>query len=473
MGPALTRAALQIVLCPRPHAKTFAMRLVPDELETIAGAAKALRAGQVTCRSLVDRCLDRIDEWEPRVQAWVSVDREGARFRAQELDEECRAGRCRGPLHGMPVGIKDIIDIAGLPTGAGSRRMAATTAAGDATIVRKLREAGAVLLGKTVTTQFACFDPPPTRNPWNVDHTPGGSSSGSAAAVATGMCLGAIGSQTGGSITRPAAYCGVAGCKPTYGRVNLAGVVPVAPSLDHPGPIARCVWDLALLLEAISGHDPADPHSATTAAAPHDWFPAVPRIASPPKLARLGGFFESAATPPMQEAFESALGQFRTQGATIAEAGWPRSFDDLHRQHRLIVQYELAARHKARFHQYRDDYLPNLAALIEEGFAVSDSAYRDARRHQAQAWEEVETIFGDADVAVCPAAPGPAPDLSTTGDPVFNSPWSYTGLPTVSFPIGLTSEGLPLGIQLVARRFDEPRLFQTAMWCEASGPLGR
>ncbi len=445
------------------------MRLVPDELETIAGAAKALRAGQVTCRSLVDRCLARIDEWEPRVHAWVSVDRDGARLRAHQLDEEGRAGRWRGPLHGIPLGIKDIIDMAGLPTGAGSQRMAATVAGADATIVRKLREAGAVLLGKTVTTQFACFDPPPTRNPWNVDRTPGGFSSGSAAAVATGMCLGAIGSQTGGSITRPAAYCGVAGCKPSYGRVSLAGIVPVAPSLDHPGPIARCVWDLALLLDAISGPDPADPHSATVSATPLDWFPTAPRLASPPKLARLRGFFESDATSPMRAAFESALGQFRSLGAGLSEAGWPRSFADVHRRHRLVVQYDLAQRHKAWFQQYRDDYLPGLAALIEEGLALSESAYRDARRHQAEAWEEVETIFGDADVAVCFAAPGPAPDLSTTGDPAFNSPWSYTGLPTVSFPIGLTRDGLPLGIQLVGRRFDEPRLFQTALWCEASG----
>ena len=166
-----------------------------------------------------------------------------------ELDQEARAGRWRGPLHGVPLGIKDIIDMAGLPTGAGSRRMAATAATSDATLVRELRNAGAILLGKTVTTQFACFDPPPTRNPWNVERTPGGSSSGSAAAVAAGMCCGAIGSQTGGSITRPAAYCGVAGCKPSYGRVSLAGIVPFGaefrfPRTDRPvrrrsGPAGR------------------------------------------------------------------------------------------------------------------------------------------------------------------------------------------------------------------------------------------
>lgn len=444
------------------------MRLFPEDHETIAGAAQALRAGQLTCVSLLERCLHRIDECETRVHAWVSVDRQGARLRANKLDLEARHGRWRGPLHGIPIGIKDIIDMAGLPTGAGSRRMAQTVAADDATVVRKLRDAGAVLLGKTVTTQFAAFDPPATRNPWNVDRTPGGSSSGSAAAVAAGMCLGAVGSQTGGSITRPATYCGVAGCKPSYGRVSLAGIVPLAPSFDHPGPIARRVWDLALMLDAISGHDPADPHSHPTPPL-LDGFPSPPSSARRPKLARMGGFFETAATPAMRAAFEAALDQFRARGALVVEAGWPRSFSEVHRMHRLILQYELASSHKERFRQYRDDYLPGVASLIEAGLTISESAYRDAKRHQAEAWDEVGTLFGGADVAVCPATDGPAPDSSTTGDPSFNSPWSYTGLPTVSFPIGLTADGLPLGIQLAGRRFDEPRLFQTAHWCETNG----
>jgi Asp-tRNA(Asn)/Glu-tRNA(Gln) amidotransferase A subunit family amidase len=442
------------------------MQLVPDELETIAGAAQTLRTGLVTSLSLVERCLAQIDKWEPSVHAWVSLDREGTRLRAQQLDDEGRAGRWRGPLHGIPLGIKDIIDMAGLPTGAGSRQMAGAIAASDATLVRKLREAGAILIGKTVTTQFACFDPPPTRNPWNVAHTPGGSSSGSAAATATGMCLGAIGSQTGGSITRPATYCGVAGCKPSYGRVSLAGIVPLAPSFDHPGPIARCVRDLAFLLDAIAGHDPADRHSSTHPTAPLGWFPDAPQITSPPKLARLRGFFESSATRPMQAAMESAIEELRSRGAILVEAGWPRTFDDVHRHHRTIFQYELAQRHATRFRQYPDDYLPGVASIIEEGFTIPEAAYLDSKQHQARAWAEIETIFGDAEVAVCPATAGPAPDLSTTGDPAFNSPWSYTGLPTVSFPVGLTADGLSLGIQIVGRRFAEPQLFRSALWCE-------
>jgi Asp-tRNA(Asn)/Glu-tRNA(Gln) amidotransferase A subunit family amidase len=445
------------------------MQLIPDNLDTIAGAAQALRAGEVTSLSLVERCLARIDACESRIKAWVSVDRDGARQRAQVLDDETRAGRWRGALHGIPLGIKDIIDMAGLPTGAGSKQMAQSVAARDATLVRQLRDAGAIFLGKTVTTQFACFDPPPTRNPWNTEHTPGGSSSGSAAAVATGMCLGAIGSQTGGSITRPATYCGVSGCKPSYGRVSLSGIVPLAPSFDHPGPIARRVTDLALLLNAIAGHDPDDSHSSKAPRLSLDWFPTAPRIASPPKLARLRGFFETAASEPMRAAFESSLARLRSCGAVVVEAAWPKSFADVHRQHRVIFAYELASSHKTRFREYRDDYLPGLASLVEEGFGISESTYREAKQHQARAWEDIDTIFGTADLLVCPAALGTAPDLTTTGDPAFNSPWSYTGLPSVSFPIGLAPDGLPLGIQLVGRRFAEAHLLECALWCEQAG----
>lgn len=442
------------------------MRLIPEESETIAGAARQLRQRQTTSRQLIERCLARIDEWEPLVQAWVSIDRDGALTRAEQLDAELRAGDWRGPLHGIPIGIKDIVDIAGLPTAAGSKRLANALAAKDATVVRKLREAGAILLGKTVTTQFACFDPPPTRNPWNVNHTPGGSSSGSAAAVATGMCLGAIGSQTGGSITRPAAYCGVAGCKPSYGRVSLTGIVPLAPSMDHPGPIARCVRDLAILLDVISGHDPADPHSIARNDPALALFDVEAATISPPQMSRLRGFFESGAEPQMLTAFETALARFRSAGAAVGETPFPLSFAAIYQQHRTRMAFETAAFHKDSFRKYREDYLPKVASIIAEGLEISESTYQEARRHQAQSSDEIGAAFGDADVILCPAAPGPAPDLSTTGDPSFNSPWSHTGLPTICFPIGLTEEGLPLGIQLVGRRFDEARLFRAALWCE-------
>ncbi len=215
------------------------MKLFPSENETIEGVGKALRAGKTSCAAVLEHCFHQIDLWDERVHAWVIVDRAGAMHQARALDAELAEGKCRGPLHGIPLGIKDIIDVQGLPTAAGFRPWRERVAASDAVIVAKLRQAGAVILGKTVTTQFAWVDPPPTRNPWNLECTPGGSSSGSAAAVATGMCLGAIGTQTGGSIIRPASFCGVAGFKPLHRFVSTDGVLPFAPSLDHPGPIAR------------------------------------------------------------------------------------------------------------------------------------------------------------------------------------------------------------------------------------------
>src|SRR5436309_9518404 len=208
-------------------------------MQTIYEAAAAIRQGTLTPVELVEQCLAAIDRWESTVRAWVFVDRDGARAEARRLTDELGRGQDRGPLHGIPIGVKDIFDVFDWPTAAGSKRWANSIARQDADVVRQLRQAGCIFLGKTVTTAYASFDPPVTRNPWDLTRTPGGSSSGSAAALACGMCLGALGSQTGGSITRPASYCGVAGLKPTYGLVSCDRVVPLAPSMDHPGPIAR------------------------------------------------------------------------------------------------------------------------------------------------------------------------------------------------------------------------------------------
>ena len=226
---------------------------------TIQRAAEAMRGGRLSPVELLGDCLKRLDEREPAVRAWVLVDRQSARGQAERLTRELRTGHWRGPLHGIPIGVKDIIDVADWPTAAGFRPWQQSIARHDATAVARLRQAGAVLLGKTVTTQFASYDPPPTRNPWDASRTPGGSSSGSAAAVACRTCLAALGTQTGGSITRPASYCGVASCKPTWGRVSLTGVVPLASSMDHVGVMANRVADLAQVLEVMAGPDPADP----------------------------------------------------------------------------------------------------------------------------------------------------------------------------------------------------------------------
>src|SRR5215213_5970461 len=220
-------------------------------MHSIAAAATAFRQGKLTPVDLLDQCLERIDRLEDRVRAWVFVDRDRARADAVRLTDELKRGTDRGPLHGIPLGVKDLYDVFDWPTAAGSKRWVESHARQDCPAVAQLRQAGAVFVGKTVTTAYAAFDPPVTKNPWNPDRTPGGSSSGSAAAVACGMCLGALGTQTGGSITRPASYCGVYGLKPTYGGVSLEGVVPFAPSFDHGGMIGAGVRDLAQLIQPI------------------------------------------------------------------------------------------------------------------------------------------------------------------------------------------------------------------------------
>lgn len=425
------------------------MQLFPARDETIEGVGETLRNRQQTCVAVVEKCLRQIDVWEPQLRAWVSVDRHGALRRARELDADLQAGRDRGPLHGIPLGIKDLIDVAGWPTAAGSARLAREVAATDALLVTRLRNAGAIILGKTVTTQFACFDPPATHNPWNAERTPGGSSSGSAAAVATGMCLGAVGSQTGGSITRPASYCGVAGCKPTFGRIPVDGVFPVSRSLDHPGPIARSVTDLALLVEVL-------------AAMPG----LVSAPAGPARLGRLHGLFDEKSDPVMRPIYEAHCRRLVDAGAHINEVTLPESFHGVLSAHRKIMLYELREVHYARFATCSDDYLPGIRALLAEAAQISTAEYTQAREHQDRVRLEIGHCFRDCDALICPATPGPAPDRSTTGDPSFNAPWSYTGLPTVSFPIGLDPDGLPLAIQLVGRADGEASLFQAASWCE-------
>lgn len=429
------------------------MQLHPLWEETIAGVARALQDHRRACVDVVANCLAKIDAWESKVHAWVSIDREGALSQAHQLDRELAAGNCRGPLHGIPIGIKDLVDVKDWPTAAGAPWLRNAVARQDAPLVERLRAAGAIILGKTVTTQFACFDPPPTRNPWNLERTPGGSSSGSAAAVVTGMCLGAIGSQTGGSITRPASFCGIAGCKPSFGLVPLQGVYPLSGSLDHPGPMARSVEDLAMLLAAIV--DPAD----------RARFAAIPNVASA-RLGRLRGMFANRADPQALAVFEKTLDQLAHAGAHIADVALPPAFDDVLHCHRVIMTSELAEHHRNSLATRATDYLPCIRSLIEEGLRVDQTEYARCKAHQQSLKQQIAAAFRDVDVLACPAALGPAPTAETTGDPSFNSPWSYTGLPTVSFPIGLSTNGLPLAIQLVGKLNDESTLFAAAAWCE-------
>ena len=432
--------------------------------ETIRGLSESLRLGRISCREIVERCLARIDDQEAVIRAWVSVDREGALRRADELDRERQSGQFRGRLHGIPVGIKDIIDVKGWPTVAGAVRPVVACAEKDAPVVAQIRDAGAVILGKTVTTQFACFDPSETRNPWNPDHTPGGSSSGSAAAVATGMCFAALGSQTGGSIIRPASYCGVCGFKPTFGLVSTQGVVPVAASLDHVGPIARCVSDLSILFEVICGSEPFETRGGS-GAVDEDLV-----ADQPPILARIDPFFSEHCDPKMLQTFNLAIDQFQMAGAHVEPVRFDFGFEEILKHHRTIMAAEAAEVHSQRFSRNPDDYLPCVRGLVEEGFKVAATNYIGCRKHQLSRQKALASGWDNTDALVCPATPSSAPDLSSTGDPAFNSPWSYLGFPVISIPIGLGANGLPVAIQLVGRPRCDLRLLRIAAWCEAALP---
>jgi aspartyl-tRNA(Asn)/glutamyl-tRNA(Gln) amidotransferase subunit A len=431
---------------------------------TIHAAADDVRHGRLTPLDLLETCLANIDRYEPRVHAWVDVYRDSAMAEAQRLTEERRRGRWRGPLHGIPIGIKDIVDVFDWPTACGSALWANSIARHDATVVQRLRQAGAVLVGKTVTTQYASFDPPPTRNPWNLERTPGGSSSGSAAALACGMCLGALGSQTGGSITRPAAYCGVAGCKPTYGRVSAHGILPLAHSMDHPGPMARSVYDLAILLGVIAGPDARDPLCSNRSVP--DYAALLDRPLQPPCLGLVRGLFQDMLEPDGLEFMDDAERALRRAGATLKEVALPAAFAEVLSRHRIVMAVEAAAYHEQRLRRHPEDYGPNITQLLEEGLACPAPEYARTKEHQRELTRTMLGCFEDVEVLLTPATRGPAPAAATTGDPAFNSPWSYTGLPTVSLPAGWTADGLPLSIQLVGPPWKEAAVLAAAAWCE-------
>jgi aspartyl-tRNA(Asn)/glutamyl-tRNA(Gln) amidotransferase subunit A len=439
---------------------------------TIGDAAKRIRSGELTPSSLLEICLARIDRYEPKVKAWVYIDRERARREADQLTKELKEGLDRGPLHGMPIGVKDIIDVYDMPTGCGSKLWANSYARRDATCVERLRQAGALILGKTVTTAYAYLDPPVTRNPWNLERTPGGSSSGSAAAVACGMCLGALGTQTGGSIIRPAAFCGVCALKPTYGRVSVNGVLPLAPSLDHVGVMANCVGDLASLFQCVAGPDDADPNCRATAVG--DFFGMRfpdddPKDVTVSILDTTDEYFSALADETMTNAVITVLEHLSSREPTanrVAEfkpCSLPPGFATVPSHHMTMMATGAAATHAKRYRRHPCDYTPRIAELIETGLSrTAVDLYRatEARRRLTTALRvRFRFLF-------LPATVGPAPGCETTGNPAMNSPWSFLGLPVLTFPVARTGDGLPLAVQIVSKTDWEQELLQVGEWCE-------
>ncbi len=432
---------------------------------TAAQAAAAIRAREISPVELLESLLARAEAIDSRIHAWVRLDAERALAAARLAEQALTLSADLPPLHGVPFGAKDIFDSAGLATSANFAPYASRVPERDAEPIARLKGAGAILVGKTVTTQFAYADPPPTRNPWNADHTPGGSSSGSAAGVAARLVPIALGSQTAGSVLRPAAYNGVVGFKPTFGRVSKRGVLPLAWSLDHVGLLARSVEDCAVFLAAAAGHDPSDPHSDATQP-PLD-LSARPMAAAP----RLGLVREALehASPRLHEHVTEVAARFEAQGAQLREVSLGEPLDLILAVHQVIMQTETAAVHWQLLEQYPGAHGPRLRAFAEVGRLLPGVAYVHALRLRRRIRESISHSLDGLDALLLPTAVDVAPGPETTGNTSLQAPFSLVGFPSITLPSGL-SDGLPLAIQLASHAWHEAQLLSAAAWCEAQLP---
>lgn len=427
---------------------------------SLAEIAKRIASGDLTSEEYVGSCLARIADLELQVQAWAFLDPEKAIAQAKAADELRREGKGVGPLHGIPVGIKDIIDTADMPTENGSAVFKGREPREDAACITALRRAGAVILGKTVTTELATLTPSRTRNPVNLEHTPGGSSSGSAAAVAAGMVPVAVGTQTGGSVIRPAAFCGVYGFKPTFGVIARAGVLTQSPTLDTIGVFGRSVDDLALATDALQSYDARDPASLSSSR-PQLFATATMEWPLPPIFAFVKTHAWGEADAVTREAFGELVEEL---GGQVTEISLDSTIEQGLAAARKVQDVEMAAHYGPFLDRAPDLFSKGLAARIEEGRRVSGADYFAALNAREQFYANTGEIFTDYGTILTPAALGPAPkDHNTTGSPVFCGFWTYLGVPAVTLPL-LEADGMPMGVQLIGSRRDDGRLLRNARW---------
>jgi len=443
---------------------------------SIKAAAEEIHSGIITPTELVAETLERIDALDGHLKAFVTVMRDQAYEDAERLERELRTGLYRSPLHGIPIGVKDIIAVKGVRTTAGSKVLADYVSQEDAMVVEQLRKNGAIIIGKTNTHEFAYGTyTPPTRNPWDHERIPGGSSGGSAVAVATGMSLGAIGTDTGGSIRIPAACCGVTGLKPTYGRVSCHGVIPLSWSLDHVGPLARSAEDCAIVFDAIVGYDPRDPNSISGPPSR----PTASLIAGPEGRDTLSlqglvlgvpqeAFF-APLDPEVRAAWQAALLVLREEGAGVVEVELPLAAIEVYR---TIQKPEAALAHmqKGWLSERRDDYTALTLQRLLEGQQVPAVAYLHALHQRRIFSNSMRTVLRQVDALVLPTLPIPAvlieqanqeisidgvAENATTALLRLTMPFNLAGLPAISFPCGFTTNGLPVGLQVAGRPFEE------------------
>lgn len=434
----------------------------PDPADLSALALRdALASGTLRAVEVTRACLARIAQREPEIRAWAGLDEGYALAQAEALDEKRLAGLPLGPLHGLPVGLKDIVDTQDLPTENGAALDAGRRPEQDAWLVSRLRAAGAVILGKTVTTELAYLAPSKTRNPSAPDRTPGGSSSGSAAAVAAGMVPLALGTQTGGSVIRPASFCGVVGFKPSFGLIPRSGVLRTSRRLDTVGTFGRSLEDAALLADVLAGYDPGDPDTRP-AASPQLLSTAL----SEPPVRPLLAFVK---TPSWSEVEPDCAAGFDELAAVLGEAcdevELPPLFAEGAIAHRRIMLAEIAHNLRPYYDRGADRLAEETRAAVEEGRQIAAADYLFSLDWREILYTGLEEVFDRYDAIVTPSAPGQAPTgLQSTGSAAFNALWSLVGVPAVTLPLLAGADGLPVGVQLIGPRYDDGRLLRTAHW---------
>ena len=436
-------------------------------------AVAAMQAGDLRVEDYVAAHLDRITATETSVMAWQALDADGAMEQAERAGRMGPEERKRLPLFGLPFGVKDVIDVAGFPTAADFAPYRSETIATDATVIRRLRQAGAIAFGKNTTTQFAWGqDPAKTRNPRNLGHTPGGSSSGPPAAVAAGQVPIGVGTQTASSLLRPASYCGVVGLKPSYGRLSCHGVLSTSWTSDHPGFVTRSVRDVAAALQATAGYDPRDPHSSRMHVGD---FVAAAASPSRPRLAVLRDYVDRAK-PEVREGFEAAIARLRDAGAELVEVDLPVPLDVILALHWATSGAEAAANHSEQFARHAEHYLPTVRANFEVSALIPATAYVQARRVHRHIRPALAGMFSGVHALVAPTSSDMAPSLDNRngpkplGDTTFQVMSSAFGYPTISLPAGTRDDGLVYAIQLIAPPYSEETMLAVAAWCERELP---
>ncbi len=449
--------------------------------EPISAVAELLRRKEVSPVELTDMTLERVEKLDPRINSFYTVFKNAARTSAREAEDAIRRGNYRGPLHGIPIGIKDIYEVG--PTTCGSKTLKDYVAPADCEAVKRLKRAGAIVIGKTATYEFAYGFPTlksyfkPARNPWNLDYDPGGSSSGSGAAVAAGLAYAAMGSCTGGSIRWPAQCCGIVGLKPTYGRVSRAGIYPLAWSLDHAGPLTRTVTDAALVLQACAGHDPMDAASANVPVP--DFSEKLDRGIKGMRIGLMRSVYQDNCDPKVLRPFEASLKEFEKLGAELVDVPsitltqmqaieWPALFA------------ECAAIHVDNVRHRGADYNPHAKLFVAYGLLVSSGCYLLTARARAQVRDDLLDVMGKGiDALMLPTVGFPtgrvledSPGLSIVAEEfsIYTAIFNFTGFPAIQVPCGFDSDGMPVGLQIAGKPFEEATVCQVAAAYEKATP---